>query len=82
MDVFETITREYRQQKKNFNSGDSLESVPDCIVSVSKPYGRPIVIGKEIKTVEFGAKCNNILIDGISLIEKLSFNPFNEGTRL
>lgn len=34
------------------------------------------------KTVEFGAKCNNILIDGISFIEKLSFNAFNEGTRL
>ena len=27
-------------------------------------------------------KCNNILIDGISFIEKLSFNAFNEGTRL
>ena len=34
------------------------------------------------KSVEFGAKCNNILIDGISFIEKLSFNAFNEGTRL
>ena len=49
---------------------------------MSKPYVRPIVSGKENKTVEFGAKCNNILIDGISFIEKLSFNAFNEGTRL
>ena len=32
--------------------------------------------------VEFGAKCNNILVDGLSFIEKLSFNAFNEGTRL
>ena len=38
--------------------------------------------GKENKNVEFGAKCNNILIDGISFIEKVSFNAFNEGTRL
>ena len=38
--------------------------------------------GKEVKSVEFGAKCNNILVDGISFIEKLSFNAFNEGTRL
>ena len=38
--------------------------------------------GKEVKSVEFGAKCNNILVEGISFIEKLSFNPFNEGTRL
>ena len=43
---------------------------------------RPIVRGKEVKPVEFGAKCNIILIDGISFIEKLSFNAFNEGTRL
>lgn len=49
---------------------------------MSKPYVRPIVRGKETKSVEFGAKCNNILIDGISFIEKLSFNAFNEGTRL
>lgn len=30
----------------------------------------------------FGAKVNNILVDEISFIEKLSFNAFNEGTRL
>ena len=35
-----------------------------------------------MKSVEFGAKVNNILVDGISFIEKLSFNAFNEGTRL
>lgn len=52
------------------------------IVSVNKPYVRPIVRGKEIKKVEFGAKSNNIQVDGISFIEKLSFNAFNEGTRL
>ena len=49
---------------------------------MNKPYVRPIVRGKEVKNVEFGAKCNNILVDGISFIEKLSFNAFNEGTRL
>ena len=41
------------------------ESIPDRIVSVSKPYVRPIVRGKEVKSVEFGAKCNNIQMDGI-----------------
>ena len=39
---------------------------------------REIVRGKEVKRVEFGAKVNNILVDGISFIEKLSFNAFNE----
>lgn len=49
---------------------------------VGKPYVRLIVRGKEAKNVEFGAKCNNIMLDGLSFIEKLSFNAFNEGTRL
>ena len=82
LDMPGTITRIYRQQKSHFKSGDSRESIPNRIVSVSKPYIRPIVRGKETKTVEFGAKCNNILIDGISFVEKLSSNAFNEGTRL
>ena len=76
------ITRMYRQQKNHYESGNSRESIPDRIVSISKPYVRPIVRGKEVKSVEFGAKCNNIQVDGISFIEKLSFNAFNEGTRL
>ena len=43
---------------------------------------RPIVHGKETKSVEFGAKVNNIQVDGISFIEHLSFAAFNEGIRL
>lgn len=80
--VLETITKVYRQQNNHFKSGNPRESIPNRIVSVSKPYVRPIVRGKESKSVEFGAKCNNILIDGISFIEKISFNAFNEGTRI
>ena len=80
--VMEIITKVYRQQKNHFENNNPRESIPDRIVSISKPYVRPIVRGKEVKNVEFGAKCNNILVDGISFIEKLSFNAFNEGTRL
>ena len=78
----EIITRMYRQQKNHFRNNDSRESIPNRIVGLSKPHLRPIVRGKEVKSVEFGAKVNNILVDGISFIEKLSFNAFNEGTRL
>ena len=35
-----------------------------------------------MKSVEFGAKVNNVLVYWISFIEKLSFNAFNEGPRL
>ena len=32
--------------------------------------------------MEFGAKVNNIQVDGISFIEHHSFEAFNEGVRL
>ena len=51
------------------------------IVSLDKPYIRPIVRGKEVKSVEFGAKVNKFQVDGISFIEHISFDAFNEGTR-
>ncbi|MEG1729901.1 MAG: hypothetical protein RR280_10220 [Bacteroidaceae bacterium] len=63
------ITKIYRQQHNHFESENTRESIPNRIVSVHKPYVRPIVRGKEVKSVEFGAKCNNIQIDGISFIK-------------
>lgn len=54
----------------------------DRIISLFKPYLRPIVRGKETKKVEFGAKVNKIQVDGINFIQCLSFDPFNEGTQL
>ena len=61
--TLDIITKVYRQQKTHFASNNPKESIPDRIVSVSKPYVRPIVRGKEVKNVESGAKCNNILVD-------------------
>jgi hypothetical protein len=58
------------------------KEIKDRIVSLSKPYIRPIVRGKETKTVEFGAKVNILQIDGINFIEHLSYDAFNEGIRL
>ena len=73
------IRKVLSQQKQMFQTG---KSVPDRIVSIAKSYVRPIVRGKEVKKVEFGAKVNMIQFDGINFIEHLSFKPFNEGTRL
>jgi hypothetical protein len=70
----------YEQQQQMFVTGE--KKVKDRIVSIDKPYIRPIVRGKENKPVEFGAKVNKLQIDGISFIEHLSFDAFNEGTRL
>ncbi len=52
----EIITRVYRQQKNHFRNNDSRESIPNRIVSLSKPRLRPIVRGKDGKSVEFRAK--------------------------
>ena len=61
------------EQGKNLFAG---KKVSDRIVSIDRHYLRPIIRGKETKSVEFGAKVNNIQIDGIS------FKAFNEGVRL
>jgi hypothetical protein len=73
------IRKVLKQQQEIFETG---KSVPDRIVSISKSYIRPIVRGKEVKAVEFGAKVNMIQFYGINFIEHFSFNAFNEGTRL
>jgi hypothetical protein len=75
----ETIGHIYEQQYRKFYH---QENPKDRIVSIDKSYIRPIVRGKEIKKVEFGAKVHKLQIDGISYIEHLSFDAFNEGIRL
>ena len=74
-----SIIRKILVQEKEMFEG---RKVSDRIVSIDRHYVRPIVRGKETKSVEFGAKVNNIQIDGISFIEHLSFKAFNEGIRL
>jgi len=76
----ETINCVKEQQWKHYFGKEA--KVPDRIVSLHKPYVRPIVRGKEVKPVEFGAKINMLQVDGISFIEHFSFDNFNEGTRL
>ena len=77
---FERIQKVYTQQQ--FHYDNPGESVPNRIVSLHKPYLRPIVRGKEKKRVEFGAKVNVWQVDGINFIEHFSFEPFHEGVRL
>ncbi len=74
-----SIIRKVLVQEKELFEG---RKVNDRIVSIDRHYVRPIVRGKETKSVEFGAKVNNIQIDGISFIEHISFKAFNEGIRL
>ena len=74
-----TIKKVYEQQQSYFDTGISPKN---RIISIAKEYLRPIIRGKEVKPVEFGAKVNKLQIDGINFIEHFSFSAFNEGTRL
>ncbi len=70
----------YYQQQKMFT--DQTHSIEDRIVSIHQPYVRPIVRGKEKAKVEFGAKIQLSLVAGYAFLDVLSWDAFNEGTKL
>lgn len=75
------VINKLKEQQWQLHFGKEAK-VPDRIVSLHKPYVRPIIRGKEVKPVEFGVKVNMLQVDGISFIEHMSYDNFNEGTRL
>lgn len=70
----------YDQQKKMYTS--QTHSVTDRIVSIHQPHVRPIVRGKSQAKVEFGAKIHVSIINGISFLDELSWDAFNEGSHM
>ena len=68
------------QQKQMYET--RTHTVEDRIVSISRPYLRPIVRGKAKAPVEFGAKLDISVADGYTRIETLSFDAYNEATFL
>jgi len=70
----------YDQQKHMYDN--RVHSVEDRIVSIHQPHVRPIVRGKANAAVEFGAKIQVSLINGVAFLDELSWDAFNEGTRL
>lgn len=77
---FQTIKQVYNQQEQIYTRPGS--KVKDRIVSLAKPYVRPIIRGKENKDVEFGMKVHMNQVGGVNVIEYASFSNFNESTRL
>ncbi len=49
------------------------------IVSIHQPHVRPIVRGKSQTKVEFGVKVHVSMIDGISFLDEINWEAFNEG---
>lgn len=77
---FYIVSEIYRQQSILIN--DKNHKIEDRIVSIAQPHIRPIVRGKASASVEFGAKLSISVVNGFALMEKVSFDNFNEGITL
>ncbi|GMA60037.1 IS5 family transposase [Alicyclobacillus fastidiosus] len=70
----------HRQQREMYRTRS--HRVDDRIVSIAQPDVRPIVRGKAKANVEFGSKVAISVVDGYAMMEKTSWDSFNEGTTL
>lgn len=70
----------FAQQKQMYDNHS--HSIENRIVSIHQLHVRPIVRGKSHAKVEFGAKIHVSLIDGISFLDELSWEAFNEGSHM
>lgn len=70
----------YDQQKSMYDA--QIHSIPQRIVSIHQPHVRPIVRGKTNAPVEFGSKIQVSMMDGFAFLDELSWEAFNEGTKL
>jgi hypothetical protein len=79
-ETFETVEEIYRQQKQMYDS--RKKSIERRIVSLHKPYIRPIKTGKERKDTEFGPKVSLSHVDGYLFADHVSFDNYYEGNKL
>ena len=70
----------YEQQAIMFQN--HVHTIEDRIVSIHQPHVRPIVRGKAQAKVEFGPKIHISLIDGITFLDEINWNAFNEGSHI
>jgi transposase, IS5 family len=70
----------FRQQQLMFSSHS--HKIENRIVSISQPHIRPIVRGKAKSNVEFGAKLSASIVSGFCVVDKISWDNYNESTDL
>jgi hypothetical protein len=75
--MFWIVQLVYAQQKQMYDT--RTHSIEHRIVSIFQPYVRPIPRGKEKSQIEFGSKLGVSLDNGISRINTLSWEAYNEG---
>jgi len=79
-ELLETIRKTYRQQFSMFTQ--QVHSLENRIVSIYQPHVCPIPRGKDKVSTEFGSKQLIMLKDGFTHVQAISWDNFNEGTRL
>jgi hypothetical protein len=70
----------YRQQRWMYTH--RCHRIADRLVSISQPHVRPIVRGKAGTPVEFGAKISVSVVDGVSFVDRISWDAYNESVDL
>ena len=75
-EMLQVIRTLYFQQEYMYRT--KTHTVDDRIVSISQPWVRPIVRGKQTADVEFGSKVEMSIVDGFLRIEDLRWDAYNE----
>ena len=70
----------YRQQLWIYTH--RCHRIANRLVSLSQPHVRPIVRGKTGTPVEFGAKISVSLVEGVSIVDRIRWNAYNESMDL
>jgi hypothetical protein len=78
--ILQVIHEVYRQQHEMFT--EDKRSIEHRIVSLYQPHVRPMPRGKDRVQTEFGSKQLVMLKDGYAHVHTISWDNFNEGTRL
>lgn len=72
----QVINEVYRQQKEMHSN--KTHSALNRIVSIHQPHVRPMVRGKAGSDVEFGSKIGICVHDGLTYLDHLSWDSYNE----
>jgi hypothetical protein len=72
----QVINEVYRQQKEMHIT--KTHSTPIRIVSIHQPHVRPMVRGKAGAPVEFGSKIGVCVHNGLTYLDRLSWDSYNE----
>lgn len=72
----QVINEVYRQQKEMHSN--RTHSTLNRIVSIHQPHVRPMVRGKAGSDVEFGSKIGICVHDGLTYLDHLSWDSYNE----